>query len=199
MAAPARHWDVLLLGGASGVGKTSISYALAQRFGVALTEVDDFQILLERMTSPEHQPALHAWRIHPDPDALSVDEIVRMNIAFGEAMAPGLSAVIANHLETNTPLVLEGDFLLPRLAAQTHFLAERNDGRVRGLFLHEGDAAQIERNYDARETKGPQTKRAMVSAAYGAWLKAEAEQHNVAVIAARPWDNVLERALVAVS
>ena len=62
--------------------------------------------------------------------------------SYGEAMAPGLSAVIANHLQTNTPLVLEGDFLLPRLAAQTHFLAERNDGRVRGLFLHEDDAAQ---------------------------------------------------------
>ena len=38
-------WQVLLFGGASGVGKTSVSYRLAQHFGVGITEVDDFQAI----------------------------------------------------------------------------------------------------------------------------------------------------------
>lgn len=48
-----RPWQVLLLGGASGVGKTSVSYRLAQHYGVGLTEVDDFQVVLEGMTTPD--------------------------------------------------------------------------------------------------------------------------------------------------
>jgi len=41
-----RSWDVLLIAGASGVGKTSVSYRIAHHFGVGITEIDDFQILL---------------------------------------------------------------------------------------------------------------------------------------------------------
>ena len=37
-----RSWQALLLRGASGVGKTSVSYRLARHYGVGLTEVDDF-------------------------------------------------------------------------------------------------------------------------------------------------------------
>ena len=38
-----RRWEVLLLGGASGVGKTQVGYRLAHHFAVGITEVDDFQ------------------------------------------------------------------------------------------------------------------------------------------------------------
>ena len=31
-------------------------------------------------------------------------------------MAPGIEAIIADHVESDTPLVLEGDYLLPTLA-----------------------------------------------------------------------------------
>jgi 2-phosphoglycerate kinase len=61
-----RTWQVLLIGGASGIGKTSISYPLAQHFGVVITEVDDFQVILERMTRPADQPNLHYWQSYPD-------------------------------------------------------------------------------------------------------------------------------------
>ena len=36
-----RSWDVLIIGGPSGAGKTSTSYPLARRFGIAITEIDD--------------------------------------------------------------------------------------------------------------------------------------------------------------
>jgi len=48
-----RSWQVLLIGGASGSGKTRVSYRLANHFNVGITEVDDFQVILERMTTPE--------------------------------------------------------------------------------------------------------------------------------------------------
>jgi 2-phosphoglycerate kinase len=58
-ASDAPPWQVLLLGGASGVGKTQIASKLAALFGAGLTEIDDFQIVLERMTNPEEYPELH--------------------------------------------------------------------------------------------------------------------------------------------
>ena len=56
-----RSWSVLLLGGPSGVGKTSVSYALARRFGVGLSEIDDLYIVAKQMTTPAQQPVLHRW------------------------------------------------------------------------------------------------------------------------------------------
>src|SRR6266516_1496001 len=133
----ARSWQVLLLGGPSGVGKTAVSYRLARHFGIGITEVDDFQVLLERMTTPEQQPVLHLWRTHPAFDQVPATEIMEQGLDVGRVMATGLEAVIANHLETQTPVVLEGDFIHPSLAAQTSFLGQPNDGRVRAIFLYE--------------------------------------------------------------
>ncbi len=71
-----RNWDVLLIGGASGTGKTSVSYRLARHFGIGITEVDDFQQMLKVMTTPEQQPLIHYWDTHPEAAALPPEKIV---------------------------------------------------------------------------------------------------------------------------
>src|SRR5579863_2628371 len=200
MSAPARPWQVLLLGGPSGVGKTEVSYRLARYFQVGITEVDDFQVLLETMTTPEQQPAIHFWRTHPAPEQLPADQIFEQGLEIGRVMAPGLAAVIANHLETRSPMVLEGDFIHPDLAIRSHFLAEPNDGRVRAVFIDEPDEPQFVANYLSREPRsGPQVKRARVSWLKGRWLRQEAERCGLPVVPARPWETVLERVVAAVS
>jgi sugar diacid utilization regulator len=116
---PPRTWDVLLIGGASGVGKTSVSYRIAQHYGVGITEVDDFQVILERITTPEQQPILHYWRTHHDEALrMSEDQQLAFMIAYSQVMATALDLVIGNHLASNAPIVLEGDFILPSLAIQ---------------------------------------------------------------------------------
>jgi 2-phosphoglycerate kinase len=196
----ARRWQVLLLGGPSGAGKTAVSYRLARHFGVALTEVDDFQVMLERMTTPEQQPALHFWREHPAFDQLSANEIMEQGLRVGEAMAPGLDAVIANHLETEMPVVLEGDFIQPALAVQESYGGIANGGRVRGIFLFEPDEEQLVANFLAREpASGAQRKRARVSWLFGQWLKDEGERCGVPVLPARPWDTVFGRIIAVLT
>jgi 2-phosphoglycerate kinase len=197
---PPRRWQVLLLGGPSGTGKTSVSYRLARHFGVGITEVDDFQVMLMRMTTPEQLPALHWWRTYPAFDRLSAAEILEQGLDIGRVIAPGLEAVIANHLETDTPIVLEGDFIHPDLAARTSFLAEPNAGRVRAAFLYEPDERQLVANFLQREpAEGEQVKRAQVSRLYGQWLAREAERYGLPVVAARPWDTVFDRIVAAVA
>jgi 2-phosphoglycerate kinase len=191
-------WDVLLIGGASGVGKTSLSYRTAAHFGAGLTEIDDLQAALERMTTAEQNPDLHLVRLTRDT-FLAMDEATQLAhaIAYTTTMARALEPVIANHLIEGTPLVLEGDFLLPALAAQTAFDGVPANGRVRAVFVTE-EETQIAANYRARENKD-QPIRARASARHSDWLAAEARRLGLTALPARPWNTGLERLLAAIA
>ena len=192
-------WQVLLLGGASGTGKTCLGYRLARELGIGITEVDDFQVVLERMTTPEQQPALHFWRTHPDPGSLSAKDIHEQGLDILEIMLPALEAVVENHLEAATPLVLEGDFIHPALAARDAFGDEPNAGRVRGVFLYEPDEGQIVQNFMEREpATGQQTTRARVSLLRATWIRDTCRELGIAALPARPWDTLFDRVLDAV-
>jgi 2-phosphoglycerate kinase len=193
-----RDWQVVLLGGASGVGKTSVSYRLAQHFGVGLTEVDDFQVVLEGMTTPQQYPVLHYWRTHfEEAIRMTEDEQVAFFIRFARIMARALTLVIANHIESRAPVVLEGDFILPSLAIQTTYGDVPADGHVRAVFLYERDEEQISRNYLLRDGE-EQPLRARVSWLVSEWLRGEAERLGVPAVPARPWETVLQRTIQAV-
>jgi 2-phosphoglycerate kinase len=193
-----RPWDLLLVGGASGTGKSRVASRLAHHFAIGMGAVDDFQIVLEHMTTPDQQPVIHFWRTHPDPDRLSAKEIMRQGLEVARVMSSGLEAVIADHLRMNVPVVLEGDFIAPALAAQTSFGGEPNDGRVRAVFLYEPDEGQILRNFSDREPEaGAQSKRARVSWLQGQWLESECEERRIPILAAQPWETLFDRILEA--
>ncbi|MDS0137330.1 hypothetical protein H5970_03865 [Amycolatopsis sp. CM201R] len=185
---------MLLLGGASGTGKSRLSYPLARRYEVPIVEVDDLVLAVQRMTTPAQQPLVHYWDTHPDAGSLPVPQVLELQIAVAEALRPALEAVIGNHLETDTPVVIEGDYLLPALAAQDSFAGQAAGGRVRAVFLHEPDPGRLVANYLEREPdEGEQHSRAQVSARYGDWLAARAREHGIPVLTARPWTTALDR------
>ena len=191
-----RSWLALLLGGPAGVGKSSISYRLAHHFGIGITEIDDFQVVLARMTTPEQQPVLHYWRTHPEAGELPAEEIVELTIAVAQVMVPALEAVIANHIESRAPVVLDGDYILPSLL--TSFADDASQGQVRAIFLYEESEDQFLHNFLRREPEeGPQEKRARVSWLYGQWLRQEVERVGVLTLPARPWEDLFERILEA--
>jgi hypothetical protein len=101
--------------------------------------------------------------------------------------------VIANHLESNTPVVLEGDFVLPSLAARTAYDGIPANGQVRAIFVVEEDEEQIGRNFEAREGE-PQPIRARASWRYSEWLRAESMRLGLPVLPARPWETIFARA-----
>ena len=186
----------MLIGGGAGVGKSTVAFELARRFEVGLTEVDDFQRVLERMTTPEQYPAVHAFNLDPDgwramDDRSKLDAI----IAYGEVMSIALEPVLRNHLDGGIPTIYEGDFLLPFFAARSSFCGHPAQGRVRGIFLYDG-AEQISHNFQQREGNR-QPDRATVSALYGEWLRAEAERHGQLAIPARPWETAIDRIITA--
>lgn len=191
----ARRGTVWLIGGASGAGKTSVAYALARDLGVPIVEVDDIVQALLAMTTPDQQPTLHYWRTHPEAAQLPPPAIVEWLIAEAEALGPAIEAVVANHLETGMSVVIEGDYLVPALAARASFGRESASGRVRAVFLDEPEEDQLVHNFSAREPDQPaQIGRARVSRLHGEWLVAEAVRFDVPVVSARPWTTVITRA-----
>ena len=198
MAVTERGWDVLLVGGPSGAGKSSLAYPLARDLGVPVLEIDDIVCALQAVTTPEQQPELFYWQTHPEALAAPADEIMRQGIALTAALEPALAAVVGNHLETNMPVVIEGDFLRPSFAVQSWYADQPAGTRVRGIFVLEDDPAQIMANYAAREPdSGEQKARAEVSVAWSRWLSEEARRHAVPTIASRPWTGLMARAHAA--
>ena len=183
-----RNWDILIIGGASGSGKTVVSRALARLYKIDLVRVDDFQALLEAVTTPDTLPAIHYWATHPNWRDEGIDAAVSRLIDVGRALSPGLSAVVNDHITESIPMILEGDFILPE------FSPSFNNPKIASIFIHEPSKEQILQNYQAREGQIQQF-RADVSHAYGNWLMEECTKHGISVIQSRPWDSLIERVI----
>jgi len=178
---------VLLLGGPSGVGKTTIAAALGRRLGWQWLMVDDLRLALMRSgvavsDTPEVKP-------FDAPGSL---------LAIAEAVAPAIEVVIENHVDQRYPVVIEGDGILPSLF-------ERESVRVRAVgiravFLYEPDEAALLANL---ETRGADAWRADLrayarrSVAFGEWLGREAARRGLPTVTARPWDTLIDRILAA--
>jgi 2-phosphoglycerate kinase len=189
-----RGWDVLIIGGASGTGKTSISYQLARDHGVGITEFDDIVEALKAMTTADQQPTLHYWDTHPEAMSWTPQQIVDLTQSVCEDLHPAAEAVVANHLQTDMPVILEGDYVLPRLVTQSAFGDIPSAGRVRGVFLLEPDQGQIAANLRAREPdNGDMARRAHVSWLLGEMWRLECERFGVPMVTAQPWETLLQR------
>lgn len=186
-----RDWTVLMIGGPSGTGKTSVAHALGRRYGINVVAVDDIFQAVKAMTSVETHPAVHYWSTGVNWLDIGLSGNMDWLLSVGEEMAPALRAVVESHLEEDLPVILEGDFLLPAFAASIASPA------VKSLFVLEADKEQLVQNFMAREGGEAQYFRAEVSVAYGKWLQTACAQSGVPIVEARPWNTVAERAKAA--
>ncbi|MFF9567689.1 AAA family ATPase [Streptomyces sp. NPDC014685] len=187
-------WDIVLIGGASGIGKSRLAAQLADEHRAFVVEFDDVVGAVEAMTTAEHHPALHHFDDIPDIDRLPAGQVLDLQIATARALEPAVLGVVRNRLTVDVPAVVEGDYLTPAAAAAAVHEGAGSGRRVRAVFLHEADPDRITANYAAREPgSGEQRSRAQVSAAYSHWLADQAARHGLPVVDCRPWDDLAER------
>ncbi|WP_188316327.1 AAA family ATPase [Solihabitans fulvus] len=187
-------WDVLLIGGASGVGKSQAAARLARANGAFVVEFDDVVSAVTRLTSAEQHPGLHLFDQVPDTSALDVDRVVELQLATADALAPALLGVVENRLTVDVPAIVEGDYLAPAAVADAVRAGAAAGRAVRAVFLHEENPEQITDNYAAREPDaGRQFRRAEASARYGHRLAEQAARLGLPVVPCRPWHDVAER------
>ena len=202
MASRQAPWAVLLLGGHSGAGKSTVAARLARRYGVAWLMADDLRLALQRsravLPSPEATAALrfHAtpgWWRHP-PERLR-DAL----IADGEALGPALEVVVENHVDQGLPLVLEGDAILPALLARPPVRTRAAGGRVRAAFLVEPNETALLATVRARGRETAYMSGDEVGAVvrarwlFGRWLAHEARRAGLPVLEPRPWETLADR------
>jgi hypothetical protein len=198
-AADARPWTVLLIGGGSATGKTRAAEVVARQSGVPWLQADDFRLALQRATSPDAHPALHSFVAGEPVWDRSEDELVEALKAVAREVSSALEIVIAHHVSTEAPVVIEGDGLEPRMAAGTHFAGVDAGGAVRSVFLVESDEGAVSEAMRTRGTRGGVAHestlpvQSRVAWLYGQWVQSEALRLGLPVVASRPHERLEAR------
>jgi 2-phosphoglycerate kinase len=177
-------WRVLLLGGASGVGKSTIAAQLGRHLGIPWLQVDDFRLALMR-----------SGFALPDADAVSSFDGPGGLLTHAELLAPAIEVVIENHIDQHTPAILEGDPIIPALLDRPSVRRNAASGWLRAVFLYEEDVAIMHRNMQARGRTLASQEHALKNWRYGEWLQQEAQQRHLPIMATRPWETLHNRIL----
>ena len=201
------NWQVLLIGGSSGVGKTVISQVLARQLGVFLLSADDVRLALQHTTTPEQQPVLHLFWENREVWQQSPEVLCNGLIEVGKVVSHALEIIVAHHIAIKDvgAVIIEGDGILPGFASQDHFeqlpffagLSVKNE--LRSVFLYEPDEQVLFANMRQRgrgfESFSPSEQQTQVrmSWLYGQWIRQEAQKYGLPVVEVRPWETVIER------
>ena len=109
---------ILLLGGAAGVGKSSLGLEVAHRLGIdRVLSSDSVRQIMRIMLSPELSPAIHgssydAYKLFP-PGALGGDPVIEAFRAQSSTVAVGVRASMDRAVAENGSVVLDGVALVP--------------------------------------------------------------------------------------
>jgi 2-phosphoglycerate kinase len=187
-----RSFDILLLGGASGTGKTTAAYQLSKYYKINVVQIDDFQCLVENATKESDYPVFHYWKNHfNEAIKQTMDKKLEIMISYANELSKLLELVVLNHLNENTPMILEGDFISPNLCKK--LLNNSQIGyRVRCCIITENSTNQIINNYQKREGS-IQEDRAELSQKYNNWLIQEAKGSDISIVSSRPWKSIKKR------
>ena len=118
---------IVLIGGAPGVGKSTIATMLANRLGVTrVIPTDAIREVMRAMFSEDIMPTLHtssfdAARLVRHPLPRSADPVL---IGFGEqssAVAVGIEALMSRAAEEGTDLIVEGAHVVPGFIDRSRF------------------------------------------------------------------------------
>ncbi len=205
-------WKVLLIGGSSGVGKTTLAQILAKRFNISLILADDIRLAIQQITTRDSLPNLHIFDNDQAAAALSAEQLFQSLITIGQAMSPALKIIAAHHVVVAGigRILIEGDNVLPAMAAQhqfselQHFQGLTTNDEIHSVFLYEPEEASLLENMQKRGrgfsnlSLAEQYRLAHASWLFGQWIYQEAQIYNLPVFAVRPWDSLLDRVLAAI-
>ncbi|MDE2808097.1 MAG: hypothetical protein OXN90_06720, partial [Gemmatimonadota bacterium] len=107
---------IILIGGASGVGKTTLAIALANLLDIPrVVATDDLRQVMRLTLAQELVPALHtssytAWKVVPAVGHL--DAVVAGFREQARSVCVGVKAIISRCIEENTSVIIDGVHLI---------------------------------------------------------------------------------------
>jgi len=199
----ASNWTVLLIGGVSGTGKSTVAKAIARRHDADWLQVDDLRLALQwsdvRLPGEDATEALHFFERTPEVWRLPAERLRDAMIAVGEAMTEAVAIVVDNHVVQGDPAVIEGDGILPSIVEHPDLQVHLASGILKVVFLAPGDQGELLRNMLDRGRGVPDRSEAdllriaEMNWLYIAWLALEAAERSIPVVATQPLDSLAVR------
>lgn len=179
---------VVLLGGSSSVGKTTLAGELARRIGGEHVQVDGLRHTVD-------DPRVHFLSTTPYPWRLDPQSLCLVLRRAAEAMRPVLGRAVDAALAGGRRMVLEGEGLDPWLATRY-----ASDPRVSALFVVESNGERLAQTLHARSpsfghlSAAERETVARTAALYGQWLKDEGRTRGLPCLSSQPWATLPDRA-----
>jgi 2-phosphoglycerate kinase len=198
-----RPW-CLVIGGASGTGKTTVAKTIAREQGITWVQADDLRLALQwsdvRLPSDAATDALYYFLRTPDVWREPAVRLRDALIAVGEVMTEAIAVVIGNHVAQHDPVVIEGDGILPSILEHVDVRPHTRSGSVRMVLLSPASQADLmERMLQrgrgmAEEGVTAEARRAAEAAwLYSQWLRREGERRAIPIVECRPWGTLATR------
>jgi 2-phosphoglycerate kinase len=198
----AHNWTILLVGGPSATGKTTLAESLAVRFGLQHIDVDLIYMALRR-AFPAHVAPIRLYEQDELYWARPVDELMEHHLEFRTWFCRALEVVVAQQYRRGRPTVIEGTWLSPQFAKQRVYDGFLVDG-VHAVFLYEPEPYATERRRRQRanpwdRTFAPEVMRniAVLRLHIGEEMTREAEAVGLPVLESQPLETLEARALAA--
>lgn len=131
---------IVLIGGATGVGKTSVGVALANLLTISrVASSDEIREVMRFLIAPDLMPALHmssyaAWESNPVLHMEGADPVIHGFREQSTRVCVGIRATIQRAIKENVSLILDGVHLLPDLLDLSEYEDEALVVRV-NLYL----------------------------------------------------------------
>ncbi len=181
---------VLLIGGSSSVGKTTVARDIAARHGWSLVQTD------------RELPDLAA--LHPLRGSTAIwdrpaEELCELLIMAASASVPHLTELVAQRQASGCGLIVEGERVHPELVHQLPGCQS-----LAAVFVVEADASRIfqtlllrSREFAALAAERQRTV-ADVNRRYGQWLERECATAGLPCVPSQPWSTLAVRLMAAV-
>ncbi len=164
-AANYRHWRklgkldkpvIVLVGGTTGVGKSTIAAELAHRLGIVrISSTDSIREVMRMQFSKELMPALYgssftAWKLLRFPMPKSADPVIVGFTEQCELVTIGVEAIIERAINEGVNMVVEGAHLLPGFIKPEY----RERAFIVELVVAVNDEEQHRTHFYIREMEG---------------------------------------------
>lgn len=185
---------LLLIGGAAGVGKSTIATEVGHRFGIVRTQSTDMLREVMRMMTPQRlSPVLHAssynaWKVQPDvgPDEQMTEQLLLSGyLRQAELLSVACEAILNRAIQEKVSLIMEGVHIHPIL---TEKIPRDDSVIIAPIMLSVLKAGKLKEHIKGRGKDVPERRSQRYLEHFTeiwelqSFLMAEADRHQIPIV-----------------